>query len=135
MIERPAPQVPRVEIEARVAIEERVNGVPDSMFPNLSIYSLAAEENSAPLVLGCPVASLEDDGLNPGQLRLKVILRRKHSFARGLGRVGVVVQDEGAGVQVNDEAGATFGEAVEEAEGGFVSPIEQLGASGKGGGE
>jgi hypothetical protein len=59
------------------------------------------------------------------------MLRRKRDFAPGLRRVGVVVQNEGAGVKVNDEVGATFGEAVEEAKGGFVPGIEEVGAGGE----
>jgi len=76
------------------------------------------------------MARLENDRAQPGQLGSEVRLHGRQQRPGTWRRIGVIVQDDRAGVKIDDQIGATLGEAVEQAEGRLVSRVKHIGASG-----
>src|SRR5215211_7015450 len=114
MLQRPVPQVARIEVQARITIHGDVNRVPDTMLANspIGVYSI---HKRAPLLFGLSaIACLHNHRADPWKAAEEQFQRDLDELNALRGRIGVVREYEGCGIEINHQRRATFGKAVEQ---------------------
>src|SRR5206468_2562001 len=113
MLAGPNPNVARIQIQAGITIDHRLNCVPDAVLEYLPIRCFSVDNGAALFLWVLAVARLDHNRLDPGQSRRQPPLSLAHRGKSLLRFIGVVMDDEGPGVEVYHKVWIAFGETIE----------------------